>query len=51
MKPVDQAVRFVELMTQTGHPASGGRSSVTPYTSRANFGRFHFLGDFVDVRV
>ena len=51
MKPVDQAVRFVELMTQAGHSASGNHSRVTLHTPRADLGRFHLLGDFVDVRV
>jgi hypothetical protein len=51
VKPVDQAVRFVELMTKAGHPTPSNRSGVTLHTSRADFGRFHLFGDFVDVRV
>jgi len=51
VKPVDQSMRFVELVTQAGHPAPGNQSSVTLHTSRAVFGRFHLLGDVVDVRV
>jgi hypothetical protein len=51
VKPVDQAVRFVELVAQAGHSAPGNRSCVTVHTSRAAFGRFHLFGDFVDVRV
>jgi hypothetical protein len=51
VKPVDQSVRFVEFMTQAGHPAPSDGSGVTLHTSRADFGRFHLFGDFVDVRV
>jgi hypothetical protein len=51
VKPVDQSVRFVEFVTQAGHPPPGNQSSVTLNTSRANFGGFHLLGDFVDVGV
>jgi len=51
VKPVDQAVRFVELVTQAGHSAPGTRGCVTLHTSRAVFGRFHLFGDFVDMRV
>jgi len=51
MKPVDQAVRFVELMTQAGHPTPSNRGGVTLHTSRADFRRFHLSGDFVDDRV
>jgi len=51
VKPIDQSVRFVELVTQGGHPASGNNSRVTLHPPRAVFGRFHFLGDVVDVRV
>jgi hypothetical protein len=51
VKPVDQSMRFVELMAQAGHPSPGNRCGVTLGTSRATFGRFHLLGDFLDVRV
>ena len=51
VKPVDQAVRFVELVTQAGHSAPGHHSCVTLHTPRAIFGRFHLFGNFVDVRV
>jgi hypothetical protein len=51
VKPVDQAVCFVELVTQAGDSAPGIRSCVAVHTSRAVFGRFHLFGDFVDVRV
>jgi hypothetical protein len=51
VKPVDQAVRFVELVAQAGDSAPGIHGCVTVHTSRAVFGRFHLFGDFVDVRV
>jgi hypothetical protein len=51
VKTVDQAVRFVELLTQAGNSAPGNHSCVTLHTSRAVFGRFHLLGNFIDVRV
>ena len=51
MKAVDQAVRFVELVAQAGHAPAGNQCRVTLHTSRAVFGRFHFLGDFIDMRV
>jgi len=51
VKAVDQAVRFVELVTQAGHSAPGNRSGVTLHTSGAIFGRFHLFGNFVDMRV
>jgi hypothetical protein len=51
VKPVDQAVCFVELVTQAGHSAAGIHGCVTLHTSRAVFGRFHLFGDFVDMRV
>jgi hypothetical protein len=43
MKPVDQAVRLVELMTQAGRSAPGIRSCVTVHTSRAVLSRFHLF--------
>jgi hypothetical protein len=49
--PVDQSVRFIEFVTQAGHPPPGDKSSVTLNTSRPAFGGLHLLGDFVDVRV
>ena len=51
MQPVDESVGLVELVTQAGHPAPGNDSSVTLHPPRADFGRFHLLGDFVDVGV
>src|SRR6185312_8641321 len=45
VKPVDQAVRFVELMTQAGHPAPGNHGSVTLHPTRAGLGRFDLLRD------
>jgi hypothetical protein len=51
MKPVDQAVRFVQFVPQAGHPAPGDHGGVTLHTSRAVLGRFDLLGDFVDVRL
>jgi hypothetical protein len=51
VKPVDQAVRFVELMTQAGHPAARHHGSVTLHPTRPRFGRFDLLRDFVDVRM
>jgi hypothetical protein len=51
VQPVDESVRLVELVTQAGHPAPGNHGSVTVHPPRADFGRFHLLGDFVDVHV
>ena len=51
VKPVDQAVRFVELVAQAGDPTPSNQGGVTLDTSRADFGRFHLFGDFVDMRV
>ena len=51
MQPVDESVRFVELVTEAGYPAPGHHGSVTLDAPRASFGRFHFLGDFVDLGV
>ena len=49
MEPVDQSVRFVEFVTQGGHPAPGDQRSVTLHTTRAAFSGLHLLGDFIDV--
>jgi len=49
MQPVDQSMSFVELVTETGHPAPGNYSGVTLHSPRAAFGRFHLFGDFVNV--
>ena len=51
MQPVDQSMSFVEFVTEIGHPAPGNYSGVTLHSPRAAFGRFHFLGDFVNVSV
>jgi len=51
VKSVDEAVRFVELMTKPGHPAPGNHSGVALHPPCTAFGRFHHLGDFVDVGV
>jgi hypothetical protein len=51
MQPVDESVRFVQLVTKTGHPAPGNHSSVTLHSARADFSRFHLFRDFVDVGV
>jgi hypothetical protein len=51
VQPVDESVRLVELVTQAGHPAPGNHGSVTLHPPRADFGRFHLLGDFLDVHV
>jgi hypothetical protein len=44
-------VRFVEFVTQAGDPVPGNQSSVALHSSRATFGGFHLLRDFVDVGV
>ena len=49
MQPVDESVRFVEFVTKAGQPAPGNYSSVTLYSPRAAFSRFHHFRDFVDV--
>ena len=49
MQPVDESVRFVELVTKAGHPAPGNHSSVTLHSPRTAFSRFHLFRDFVDV--
>lgn len=51
MEPVNESVGFVEFVTQAGHPAPGNQGSMALRASRSAFGRFHFLRDFVDVRV
>jgi phosphate-selective porin len=51
MQPVDESVRFVEFVTKAGHPAPGNHSSVTLYSPRAAFSRFHPFRDFVHVGV
>jgi hypothetical protein len=51
VQPVDESVRLVELVAQAGHPAPGNHGSVTVHPPRADFGRLHLLGDFVDVHV
>lgn len=49
MQPVDQSMRFVELVTQARDPPPGNQRGVTLHAPRAAFGRLHFLGDLVDV--
>jgi hypothetical protein len=44
-------MRFVEFVTQAGHPAPGDQRSVTLHTPRTAFSGFHLLGDFIDVGV
>jgi len=51
MNSVDKSVCLIEFVTQAGYPAPGNQGSVTLNTSRAAFGGFHLLRDFVDVRV
>jgi hypothetical protein len=51
VQPVDESVRFVELVTKAGHPAPGNHSGVALHSPRAALGRFHFFGDFVDMGV
>jgi hypothetical protein len=51
VSPVDQSVRFVEFVTQVGHPAPGNQSGVTLDTPRTALGRFHLFRDFVNVGV
>jgi len=51
VQPVDESVRFVELVTKAGHPAPGNHSGVTVHSPRAAFSRFHLLRDVVDVGV
>jgi hypothetical protein len=51
VQPVDQSMSFIEFVTETGHPAPGNYSGVTLHSPRAAFGRFHLLGDFVNVSV
>jgi hypothetical protein len=51
VQSVDQSMSFVESVTETGHPAPGNYSGVTLHSPRAAFGRFHLLGDFVNVGV
>jgi hypothetical protein len=51
VQPVDESVGFVEFVTKTGHPAPGNHSGVTLHSPRTAFGRFHLLGDVVDVGV
>ena len=51
MEPVDQSMRFVEFVTQAGHPAPGNQRSVTLHTPRTAFSGLHLLGDFIDVGV
>ena len=51
MQPVDEPVRFVELMAKAGHPTAGNHSGVALHSPRAAFGRFHLFGDFVDIGV
>jgi hypothetical protein len=51
VQPVDESVRFVELVTKAGRPAPGNHSGVTLHSPRAALGGFHLLGDFVDVSV
>src|SRR5262245_39501098 len=42
-------MRFVEFVTQAGHPPSGDQRSVTLHTTRTAFSGLHLLGDFIDV--
>jgi hypothetical protein len=51
VKAVDQSVRFVKFVTQGGDPPPGNQRSVTLHTSRATFGGFDLLRNFVDVGV
>ncbi len=51
MESVDEAVRFVQLITKPGHPAAGDHRGVALNSPCTTLGRFHLFGDFVDVGV
>jgi hypothetical protein len=51
MESVDEAVRFVQLVTKPGHPAPGNHRGMALNSPCAAFGRFDLLGYFVDVGV
>ncbi|MFG1932577.1 hypothetical protein ACGFK1_18330 [Mycobacterium sp. NPDC048908] len=51
MNPVDQSVRFVELVAQAGHPATGDNGGVTLNAPGAVLRGLNLFGNFVHVRV
>jgi hypothetical protein len=51
VESVDEAVRFVKLMTKPGYSAPRDHSGVALHPPCTAFGRFHLFGDFVDVGV
>ena len=44
-------MRFIEFVTQAGHPTPGDQSGMTLHTPCATLGGLHLFRDFVDMGV